>query len=219
MYRRIYVETRIDAPMARIWHLTQVPSNHARWDLRFGSIVATAPGRFRYSTFGVHGLGAHAGTRERADGGATSSLRFASSHRLSPIAQGSGYWRYVPTGEGGVRFLTGYDYEPRYRGLDRLVRPLMGWATAWSFDRLRLWAQTGQSPRLSLVFALLDVTARVMPVLLLAAWSVPAAAVVALLALRPVPCRVPSARRCLRTPPDRASASAPRQSAQLEAPR
>jgi uncharacterized membrane protein YphA (DoxX/SURF4 family) len=30
---------------------------------------------------------------------------------------------------------------------DRLVfRPLMGWATAWSFDRLRLWLEEGLDP-------------------------------------------------------------------------
>jgi hypothetical protein len=33
------------------------------------------------------------------------------------------------------------------RVFDRLVfRPLMGWATAWSFDRLRLWIERGLEP-------------------------------------------------------------------------
>ena len=54
--------------------------------------------------------------------------------------------------QDGVRFITRYDYEVRWgligRALDRLVvRPLMGWATAWSFDRLRLWIETGVEPR------------------------------------------------------------------------
>src|SRR5690606_7735983 len=39
---------------------------------------------------------------------------------------------------------------PAGRLLDRLVfRPLMAWATAWSFDRLRLWIERGIDPALS----------------------------------------------------------------------
>jgi hypothetical protein len=57
--------------------------------------------------------------------------------------------------DGGIRFITGYDYQTRFgwagRILDRLVfRPLMGWATAWSFDRLRLWLEKGIDPAVSL---------------------------------------------------------------------
>ena len=33
---------------------------------------------------------------------------------------------------------------------DRVFRPLMGWATAWSFDRLRIWAEDGITPETSL---------------------------------------------------------------------
>lgn len=74
------------------------------------------------------------------------------------LAEGSGYWRYVP-GPIGIRFLTGYDYRPRWGRCgavaDRLVfRPLMGWATAWSFDRLRLWCERGTHPRAALARAL-----------------------------------------------------------------
>jgi hypothetical protein len=36
----------------------------------------------------------------------------------------------------------------------------MGWSTAWSFDRLRLWAETGQLPECSRAFALIHATAR-----------------------------------------------------------
>jgi hypothetical protein len=62
-----------------------------------------------------------------------------------------------------VRFVTGYDYEPRWGAFGRLVdrvafRPLIGWATAWSFDRLRLWIERGVQPeqaaRQALVHAL-----------------------------------------------------------------
>jgi hypothetical protein len=89
---------------------------------------------------------------ERTDGGVqTSALRFGSDDPRSLIRAGSGYWKYEPVA-GGVRFVTGYDYEVRWdafgRALDRLaIRPLMGWATAWSFDRLRLWIERGVEPR------------------------------------------------------------------------
>jgi hypothetical protein len=63
----------------------------------------------------------------------------------------------VPT-EDGVRFLTQYDYEPRFgvagRAVDGLLfRPLLGWATAWSFDRLRLWLEDGIPPERSRLLA------------------------------------------------------------------
>jgi hypothetical protein len=47
-----------------------------------------------------------------------------------------------------VRFSTGYDYTPGWGTLlDRLMmRPVVGWMTAWSFDRLRIWAETGVEP-------------------------------------------------------------------------
>jgi hypothetical protein len=69
---------------------------------------------------------------------------------LSLIREGSGYWKYIPT-EHGIRFVTWYDYRTRFGTagavFDRLVfRPLMGWATAWSFDRLRLWLEQGIDP-------------------------------------------------------------------------
>ena len=71
----------------------------------------------------------------------------------SLIRSGSGYWRYEPT-SGGVRFLTRYDYETRWGALGALVdrvlfRPLLGWATAWSFDRLRIWLEEGVEPERS----------------------------------------------------------------------
>jgi Domain of unknown function (DUF4166) len=57
--------------------------------------------------------------------------------------------------EDGVRFITQYDYETRWGAaggaLDRAAfRPLLGWATAWSFDRLRLWLEDGIPPEESL---------------------------------------------------------------------
>jgi hypothetical protein len=97
-------------------------------------------------------------------GDRTSSLRFRSDDPKSLIRQGGGYWLYLPT-DAGVRFLTWYDYEVRFGAVGRLAdrcifRPWMGWATAWSFDRLRLWMEEEQAPEASLVFALIHAVAR-----------------------------------------------------------
>jgi hypothetical protein len=161
----IYVEILIRAPLDAIWSATQEPEKHVRWDLRFTDIdylPRDAPEdaqQFRYATrlglgIAVEGRGETRGERALPDGSRASSLRFWSNSPIALIREGSGYWRYVPT-EGGVRFLTWYDYRVRYGGagqlIDRLLfRPLMGWATAWSFDRLRLWLETGVEPEHSL---------------------------------------------------------------------
>jgi hypothetical protein len=151
----IYVETLIRADLERVWELTQDTDSHPRWDLRFSAITptgTTADGanRFRYELripgHRLAGTGISLGERRRADGTRTSALRFSTPDRLSPLGDGRGYWRYIPTSTG-VRFLTGYDYQPRWGVLDALgVRRLVGWMTAWSFDRLRIWAETGQPP-------------------------------------------------------------------------
>lgn len=57
-----------------------------------------------------------------------------------------------------MRFVTRFDYRTRFgragRWLDRLLfRPLFGWATAWSFDALRLWLDRGMPPEESLLRA------------------------------------------------------------------
>jgi hypothetical protein len=162
--RGIYVETLIRAPLDEVWEKTQSPALHQRWDARFTGIEYlpreddARPRRFRYSTrigFGVEieGEGETTATREGADGRRASSLRFGACDGRSLIREGTGYWRYVPT-EGGVRFLTWYDYRTRWgmagRAADAAFRPLMRWATAWSFDRLRLWIERGIDPALSL---------------------------------------------------------------------
>lgn len=167
----IHVETVIAAPIEAVWTRTQDPDLHCRWDLRFTAIEpAPSPTRsiglrrFRYRTrlaFGrsVEGGGETVGQRDLPDGSRASALRFWSDDRLSLIEEGRGYWRYVPA-EDGVRFLTAYDYRTRFGRLGRLIdriafRPLIGWATAWSFDRLRLWVERdldpGRSARLALV--------------------------------------------------------------------
>src|SRR4030095_7748010 len=47
--------------------------------------------------------------------------------------------------------LTWYDYQTRFGALGAFLnrvafQPLLGWATAWSFDRLRLWLEAGIDP-------------------------------------------------------------------------
>jgi hypothetical protein len=153
--RPIYVEIRIDADMARVWELTQDTDAHPRWDLRFSSITPTGTTidgatRFRYELrlpgHTLAGTGISLGERQSEVGARTSALRFTSPDRLSPLGDGRGYWRYIPTPQG-VRFLTGYEYRPGWGRLDSMgVRWLVGWMTAWSFDRLRIWAETGQEP-------------------------------------------------------------------------
>ncbi|HEX7132363.1 MAG TPA: DoxX-like family protein [Iamia sp.] len=161
--RPIYVESRIRAPIDALWDATQEPDLHQRWDVRFGRIaydppVAGEPQRFTYATtlapgFTVAGTGESLGERERPDGTRWSGLRFWAHDRRSIIEAGAGYWRYVPT-DDGIRFLTRYDYRPRWglagEVIDRhVVRPVFGWATAWSFDRLRLWLEDGTPPERS----------------------------------------------------------------------
>lgn len=157
----IYVEILIRAPLGEVWRLTQTPELHARWDLRFTDISylprpdPTGPQQFLYQTrigFGlrIRGEGESIGSRDDANGTRTSALRFWSEDPRSLIREGSGYWQYVPQADG-VRFLTRYDYRTRFgaagRLFDRVVfRPLLGWATAWSFDRLRRWLETGEDP-------------------------------------------------------------------------
>jgi hypothetical protein len=156
----IYVEILVRAPMDALWSHTQTPELHEQWDLRFSRIeylprVADEPQRFRYATrigfgFEVNGEGETTGERNLQDGSRSSALTFRSNSRLSLIREGSGYWKYIPT-KDGVRFVTWYDYRTRFGTagalFDRLLfRPLMGWATAWSFDRLRLWLEKDIDP-------------------------------------------------------------------------
>jgi len=171
----IYVETSIRGSLEDIWRRTQDPQLHERWDLRFTRIEylprpdSSQPQRFRYSTrigFGlaISGEGETVGSRTNSEGPCTSALRFWSDDPKSLIREGSGYWKYVPTSDG-VRFLTVYDYRVRFglfgRVLDALLfRPLITWATAWSFDRLRLWIERRIEPSECLRLSLIHATAR-----------------------------------------------------------
>ncbi|MFC3500566.1 SRPBCC family protein [Micromonospora krabiensis] len=228
--RAIYVETLIDAPVDRVWRATQDPGAHPRWDARFTRIhpvPGTVPTCFRYSTtvlpgVRVAGYGVHAGERARPDGTRTSVLRFGSADPRSLIASGSGYWRYVP-GPRGVRFLTRYTYLTRWgrpgRLADLAFRPLFGWATAWSFDRLRLWLEHGVPPERARGNAAREVTLRVLAVGGVGGLALPAVgpagvavavltASVLALTVPPHP-HTPAARRCRRRPPDPLAARPP----------
>ncbi|WP_256862660.1 hypothetical protein [Microbispora sp. GKU 823] len=220
MARSVYVECLIRADMEALWERTQRPELHQRWDLRFAEIdylprADDGPQHFRYAFRLLPGLvitGDGVTTGERQDtGDRTSALRFGSGHPLSLIRSGSGYWRYVPTHDG-VRFITRYGYRPGWgKAVDLVFRPLIGWATAWSFDRLRLWLETGQTPERSLWQALAELCLRTLATAVAVAITPAVIACLigaAAILLPPLP-STPAARRCRRRPPDRQAAKAP----------
>lgn len=164
----IYVEILIRGEIAELWRKTQEPKLHQRWDLRFSDIdysprLPGKPQEFSYVTrigggLKIEGAGESTGERDDAGGRITSALKFWSNDPKSLISVGSGYWKYIPVPDG-VRFITWYDYRTRFGALGAVVdnvafRPLLGWATAWSFDRLRLWIEDGVSPETSVRRAL-----------------------------------------------------------------
>ncbi|MEU8970436.1 hypothetical protein AB0D11_14335 [Streptomyces monashensis] len=168
------IETHICADLDTVWARTQDPDAHRRWDLRFTAIeelpgAAGEPRRFSCTArvlpfLTVSGTGHAADETDRTDGTRTSAVRFFAPHPLSLIAEARGYWRYVPDAHG-VRLVTGYDYRPRWGAFgalaDRvLFRPLTGWATAWSLDRLRLWLERGITPERALANWLAELTVR-----------------------------------------------------------
>jgi hypothetical protein len=157
----IYVEIPIEATVDEVWQMTQDPELHQQWDLRFSSITYLPkqsdddPQSFLYETklgFGVKiaGWGKSIGTHNKKDGSKTSSLHFGTNQKISPISEGKGYWQYIPT-DKGTTFLTQYNYEVRFglfgKLLDFFFRPIMGWATALSFDVLKRWIEKRESPR------------------------------------------------------------------------
>ncbi len=159
----IYVEILIRGGMDDLWEKTQEPKLHQRWDLRFSEIDYLPRGpdeaqRFLYATrigagFRIEGAGESMGERDDSGGERTSALKFWSDDSKSLIKIGSGYWKYIPDSDG-IRFITWYDYRTRFGIIGRIVdkiffRPLLGWATAWSFDRLRLWIERGVLPEVS----------------------------------------------------------------------
>ncbi|HJV98559.1 MAG TPA: hypothetical protein VJ617_05640 [Arthrobacter sp.] len=241
--RPVYVEIGIRAPIERVWVLSQDPALHTRWDLRFSRISPTSSDdqglvRFRYEFrlpfHTIHGLGTSLGHRHRSDGQATSVLKFDTADVLSPIGQGSGYWRYIPA-EDGLRFITGYNYRPGMGAIGRVLdarvfRPALGWATAISFDRLRLWAESDLDPGDARNRWFADAAARAVGILAAgfllrralkgrdtgtAALGVSVALAACMLPAHP---SVPRAGRCLRHAPDPRAAHAPSALASLPSP-
>nr|WP_263324234.1 DoxX-like family protein [Neobacillus sp. Marseille-Q6967] len=157
----IYVEIPIRADVNEVWEKTQTPEYHEQWDLRFSSITylpkksEAEPQSFLYETnvglgLKVAGWGKSIGTHNKTDGSKTSSLHFGTDQKISPIREGKGYWQYIPD-DSGTTFLTQYDYDVRFgafgRIFDVIFHPLMGWATALSFDVLKRWLEKGETPR------------------------------------------------------------------------
>lgn len=172
----IFVETFIRVPIDELWRATQEPALHQQWDLRFSEITYLpkegddAPQMFRYRTrigagLAIDGEGESTGEQSAENGSRVSALRFWSSDPKSLIREGSGFWKYEPSGEA-IRFYTIYDYRTRFGAAGRvfdgvLFRPLMAWATAWSFDRLRLWLEDSIPPAVALRTASVQTLARV----------------------------------------------------------
>ncbi|MGX4585575.1 DoxX-like family protein [Paenibacillus chitinolyticus] len=166
----IYVELDIQTDMETLWKATQTPELHQQWDLRFTEITYLPrngdrePQRFHYRTrigFGMNiaGTGETKAKMNLLTGERVSGLKFGSPQRISLIRSGSGYWKYSPRG-GSVTFATRYTYDTRFgaagRWFDRcLFRPLFGYATAWSFDMLRIWLEKGIPPSVSIQRALM----------------------------------------------------------------
>lgn len=178
MSKGLYVEIPILGELDRIWELTQTPNLHQRWDLRFTSITylpketIQSTQRFLYSTriglgLAINGTGESLAARKPNENVQISSLRFWSDERLSLISEGNGYWKYVTVPDSAeITFLTWYDYSTRYgllgNMLDIAFRPLLGWATAWSFDRLRIWVEYGCPPETTLAMTFIYSIARVL---------------------------------------------------------
>jgi hypothetical protein len=161
----IYVEIPINTEMERLWEATQTPYYHEQWDLRFTSIKylpkkVDEPQLFTYKTkigFGmaVEGWGKSVGSHQTDDETRTSSLHFGTDQKFSMIREGKGYWQYKPN-QDSIKFLTQYDYEVNFGRMgvlfDKLLfRPLIGWATALSFDVLKRWLEKGETPHLQYI--------------------------------------------------------------------
>ncbi|MCU5582134.1 DoxX-like family protein [Bacillus toyonensis] len=160
--RPIYVATEMKTTIEKLWEYTQEPDLHTEWDARFTEISNLEkkegePQKFLYKTkigFGLEigGEGKSIGEIRKETGERISSLKFWTDNTLSLIRIGRGYWKYTPHKEC-IHFETQYDYDTRYGRIGNVVdsyifRPLLGWATAWSFDALKLWLEKGLHPRL-----------------------------------------------------------------------
>jgi hypothetical protein len=155
----IYVEVPIQAKLDDLWEASQNPKLHEQWDLRFSSItylpkIENEAQQFTYTRtvgpfYKVEGWGKIVGSYQN-DKQRTSSLHFGTDQKLSPIREGRGYWKYEQL-DDSVTFLTQYDYDVNFGRAGKIVdkfvfRPLIGWATALSFDVLKRWLEKGEPP-------------------------------------------------------------------------
>jgi len=156
--------------MDDLWAHTQQPQLHEQWDLRFSEIHYLPKEQhqveqaFMYRTrigFGLNiaGTGITKAQCNQDTGDRLSALAFKSDQPLSLIHTGHGYWKYYQNNQS-IKFLTRYDYKTRFgivgSWFDALLfRPLFGYATAWSFDTLRLWLEKQIPPTVSIQRALL----------------------------------------------------------------
>ncbi|HHT7139820.1 DoxX-like family protein [Bacillus cereus] len=158
----IYVSAEMNTTMEKLWEYTQAPHIHTEWDARFTEISYLEkqegePQKFLYKTkigfgFEIAEEGESIGEIRKETGERISSLKFWTDNTLSLIQIGRGYWKYTPCKEH-IHFETQYDYDTRYGRIGNVIdfymfRPLLGWATAWSFDALKLWLEKGLHPRL-----------------------------------------------------------------------
>ncbi|GAF12441.1 LOW QUALITY PROTEIN: hypothetical protein JCM19045_1638 [Bacillus sp. JCM 19045] len=155
----IYVETFIKSELDTVWMYTQEPDLHQQWDLRFSDITyipkeePDAPQQLPTKQISVFvRLKAQVRVASREEKRKALILEVLADHPLSLIDNGGGYWKYIEH-DGGVQFMTQYNYQTKWgpvgRIIDLIFKPLMGWATAWSFDALRLWLEKGIPPALS----------------------------------------------------------------------
>ncbi|TYS28585.1 hypothetical protein [Bacillus pumilus] len=160
----VYVETTIHAPIEKVWEYTQNPKLHEQWDLRFSTISFNEPQNEQPQSFlyekhlgfglSVTGTGAYRTRIMDERNERASSLKFKSSHPLSFIKEGGGYWKYMKTSDHIV-FQTQFDYETKegkgWAWADRILfRPMIGCMTAFSFGALKVWLEKGTHPRLLL---------------------------------------------------------------------
>ncbi|AOC56501.1 hypothetical protein [Bacillus pumilus] len=160
----VYVETTIHAPIEKVWEYTQNPKLHEQWDLRFSTISLNEPQNEQPQSFlyekhlgfglSVTGTGAYRTRMMDERNERASSLKFKSSHPLSFIKEGSGYWKYMKTSDHIV-FQTQFDYKTKegkgWTWADRILfRPMIGFMTAFSFGALKTWLEKGTHPRLLL---------------------------------------------------------------------
>jgi hypothetical protein len=165
---KLTAATTIHCDLATLRKHALEPRQQVRWDLRF-TTIDPGPGdatqtMFSYATrmCGVSVCGWGRAQQTRAGRG--TALHFGSNDGKSLIHHGRGTWAFISAGDR-THFATVYDYVTRHGLIGRLIdalvfRPLMIWATRWSFDRLRLWIEKQLAPEISVRLWLVKVFAR-----------------------------------------------------------